>query len=34
MLNEIDKKLFEQILGYTVIKLADQLINKTNKKIK
>ena len=31
MLNEIDKKLFEQIFGHTVIKLADKLINKTNK---
>ena len=31
MLNQIDKKLFEQIFGHTVIKLADKLINKTNK---
>ena len=31
MSNEIDKKLFEQIFGHTLIKLADKLINKTNK---
>ena len=31
MSNEIDKKLFEQIFGHTLIKLADQLINSTNK---
>ena len=31
MSNEIDKKLFEQIFGHTLIKLADQLINTTNK---
>ena len=31
MLNEIDKKLFEQIFGHTVVKLADKLINKKNK---
>ena len=31
MLNEIDKKLFEQIFGHTVIKLADKLINNANK---
>ena len=30
--NEIDKKLFEQIFGHTLIKLADKLINTTNKK--
>ena len=29
--NEIDEKLFEQIFGHTLIKLADQLINTTNK---
>ena len=29
--NIIDKKLFEQIFGYTLIKLADKLINTTNK---
>ena len=32
MSNEIDKKLFEQIFGHTLIKLADKLINTTNKK--
>ena len=32
MSNEIDKKLFEQIIGHTLIKLADKLINTTNKK--
>ena len=31
MSNEIDKKLFEQIFGHTLIKLADKLINATNK---
>ena len=31
MSNEIDKKLFEQIFGHTLIKLADQLINTINK---
>ena len=31
MSNEIDKKLFEQIFGHTLIKLADQLINTPNK---
>ena len=31
MLNEIDKKLFEQIFNHTVIKLAGKLIDKTNK---
>ena len=30
--NEIDEKLFEQIFGHTLIKLADKLINTTNKK--
>ena len=29
--NEIDEQLFEQIFGYKLIKLADKLINKTNK---
>ena len=29
--NEIDKKLFEQIFGHTLIKLANKLINTTNK---
>ena len=29
--NIIDKKLFEQIFCHTLIKLADKLINKTNK---
>ena len=31
MSNEIDEKLFEQIFGHTLIKLADKLINATNK---
>ena len=31
MSNEIDEKLFKQIFGHTLIKLADQLINKTDK---
>ena len=31
MSNEIDEKLFEQIFGHTIIKLADKLINKANK---
>ena len=31
MSNEIDEKLFEQIFGYKLIKLADKLINKRNK---
>ena len=31
LLNIIDKKLFEQIFGHTLIKLADKLINTTNK---
>ena len=31
MSNIIGKKLFEQIFGYTLIKLADKLINTTNK---
>ena len=34
MSNEIDKKLFEQIFGRTLIKLADKLINTTNKEKK
>ena len=29
--NEIDEKLLEQIFGYALIKLADKLINTTNK---
>ena len=29
--NEIDKKLFEQIFGHTLIKLANELVNTTNK---
>ena len=31
ILNEIDKKLFEQIFDHTVIKEADKLMNKTKK---
>ena len=31
MSNIIDKKLFETIFGHTLVKLADQLINTTNK---
>ena len=31
MSNEIHEKLFEQISGHKLIKLADKLINKTNK---
>ena len=31
MSNEIDEKLFEQIFGHTLIKLANKLINKYNK---
>ena len=31
MSNEIDEKLSEQIFGHTLIKLADKLINTTNK---
>ena len=31
MSNDIDEKLFEQIFGHTLIKLADKLINATNK---
>ena len=31
MSNIVDKKLFEQIFGHTPIKLADKLINTTNK---
>ena len=31
MSNKIDEKLFEQIFGHTLIKLADKLINTTNK---
>ena len=29
--NEIHERLFEQILGHTLIKLADKLINAINK---
>ena len=32
MSNDIDEKLFEEIFGHTLIKLADKLINTTNKK--
>ena len=32
MSNKIDEKLFEQIFGHTLIKLADKLINTTDKK--
>ena len=32
MSNEIDEKLFKQIFGHTPIKLADKLINTTDKK--
>ena len=32
MSNEIDKKLFEKIFGHTLIKLADKLINTTDRK--
>ena len=32
MSNEIDEKLFEKILGHTLIKLADKLTNTTEKK--
>ena len=31
MSNEIDKKLFKQIFDHTLIKLADKLINTTDK---
>ena len=31
MSNDIDEKLFKQIFGHTLIKLADKLINTTNK---
>ena len=31
MSNDIDKKLFEQIFGHTLIKIADKLINTTDK---
>ena len=31
MSNKIDKKLFETIFGYKLIKLADNLTNTTNK---
>ena len=32
MSNDIEEKLFEQIVCHTLIKLADKLINTTNKK--
>ena len=32
MSNEIDEKLFEQLFGHTLIKLADKRINTTNTK--
>ena len=32
MSNEIEETLFEKIFGHTLIKLADKLINTTNKK--
>ena len=32
MSNEIEEKLYEKIFGHTLIKLADKLINTTNKK--
>ena len=31
MSNEIDEKLFKQIFGHTLVKLADKLINTTSK---
>ena len=31
MSNDIDENLFEKIFGHTLIKLADKLINTTNK---
>ena len=31
MSNKIDEKLFEQIFDHTLVKLADKLINTTNK---
>ena len=34
MSNIIGEKLFKQIFGHTLIKLADKLINATNKKRK
>ena len=32
MSNEIEEKLFEKIFGHTLIKLADKLINTTDRK--
>ena len=32
MSNEIDKKIFEQTFGHTLVTLADKLINTSNKK--
>ena len=34
MSNEIDEILFKQIFGHKLIKLVDELINKTNKEKK
>ena len=31
MSNDFDEKLFEQMFGHTLIKLADKLINTTSK---
>ena len=31
MSNEIEEKLFEQIFGHSLIKLADKVIHTTNK---
>ena len=31
MSNEINKNLFKQIFGHTLVKLANKLINATNK---
>ena len=31
MSNDIEEKIFEQIFGHTLIKLADKLINTTDK---
>ena len=31
MSNDVDKKLFEEIFGHTLIKLANKLINTTSK---
>ena len=34
MSNQIDEKLFEQVFGHTLIKLANELINTTYKERK